>query len=210
LRILLAIAVIIFTWISSARAELATQPHLVRPVLIGQNVPDASVRTMDNKTISIRKLLNGKPTVLVFYRGGWCPFCNTQLSNLRKTEVPLKEMGFQLIAVSPDLPAELRATAGKRELSYTLVSDAKADAMQAFNIGYRVDDKLNEQMIGWGINLQTRSGETHHGLPVPSVFVIDADGLIQFEYVNPNYKIRAPEGVILAAARAVIDVKKFK
>ncbi len=30
----------------------------------------------------------------------WCPFCNLQLSNLRKIQQNLKELGYQMIAIS--------------------------------------------------------------------------------------------------------------
>jgi hypothetical protein len=41
-------------------------------------------------------------------------------------------------------------------------------------------------------------------LPVPSVFLY-VDGEMTFQYVHPNYKVRAPGEVILAAARAALS-----
>ncbi|ULT24851.1 redoxin domain-containing protein [Sphingobacterium sp. E70] len=36
--------------------------------------------------IDIGKAISQKPTILVFYRGGWCPYCNLQLSGLQEIE----------------------------------------------------------------------------------------------------------------------------
>ena len=59
-----------------------------------------------------------------------------------------------------------------------------------------------EQYEGFGIDLEKASGENHGQLPVPSVFVLDQDGVIQFHYVNPDYRVRIDPDVILAAAKA--------
>jgi hypothetical protein len=40
-------------------------------------------------------------------------------------------------------------------------------------------------------------------LPVPGVFLIDAAGRVQFSYVHPDYRVRIPAPVVLAAARAL-------
>jgi len=42
---------------------------------------------------------------------------------------------------------------------------------------------------------------------VPSVFIVDAEGRLQFEYVHPDYRIRVPGDVVLAAARSIAKRK---
>ena len=168
-------------------------------------MPDVDLKTLDGKPTTLKAQVAGKPTVLVFYRGGWCPFCNLQLSELRLIRKDLDGLGFQMIAISPDLPAELNKTVEKDQLDYTLLSDAKADALRAFGIGYRLDDETYAKYQEYGIDLEKSSGEDHHALPVPSVFIVDADGVLQFSYSHPDYKIRVPGSVILAAAKAIAE-----
>ena len=57
---------------------------------------------------------------------------------------------------------------------------------------------------GYGIDLEEASGYDHHLLPVPAVFVIDPEGVIDFQYVNPDYRARLDPNVLLAAARAAL------
>ena len=148
--------------------------------------------------------------MLVFYRGGWCPYCNIQLSQLRLSFPGLRAIGYKLIAISPDSPESLRATLGDMSLEYTLLSDSQLDLIGALGIGFRVDDPTLEKYKGYGIDLEAASGEAHHVLPVPAVFVVDAKRIIQFHYVNPDYRIRVPGALILEAARSVKEIKPLK
>ena len=189
-------------------AEIAASSDKVRPLLIGQPAPTASLQSIDGKTVSLAQVLAAKPAVVVFYRGGWCPYCNTQLSDLRKLVAPLKAKGVALIAISPDLPAELFKNVEKSELDYQLYSDAKVQAIEGFGIGFKLDAATLEKYAGYGIDLEKSSGEQHHVLPVPAVFVLDAAGKIQFQYVNPDYRVRVSSAVILAALDNMLAAKK--
>jgi peroxiredoxin len=189
-------------------ADVASRADQVHPLLIGAAVPDVGLRDIDGNTVSLRDVLGGKPTALIFYRGGWCPFCNLQLSGLRTIQKNLSDLGYQVIAVSPDRPEELRRTLDQNALTYRLLSDSGIDALKAFGIAFRVDDETFAMYREHDVDLEKFAGASHHVLPVPSVFVIDAKGTIQFEYVNPDYKVRVPQDVLLAAAVAVIEQQK--
>lgn len=190
---------------ATAQAEIAANAADVRPILVGTELPAAAVQTLDGEATDLRKVLDGKPAVLVFYRGGWCPFCVLQLSSLRHLEAGLAKQGVQIVAVSPDAPAALKATLEAEPLGYTLISDADANAIQALRIAFKVDDKTLEAYKGYGIDLEQASGgRVHHALPVPSVFVVDANGVVQFSYVNPDYRTRVPHSLVQAAVDAVL------
>jgi len=73
-------------------------------------------------------------------------------------------------------------------------------ASRAFRIAYKVDDATLKLLVQNRIDLQAASGEKHHQLPVPAVFLVAMNGVIQFEYINPAYTVRAHPIVLLAAA----------
>ena len=202
IRIILA-SVLMFSSPLFAANEIAASATEVHPLLLGSEAPDVALKTLDGKDTSLRKQMAGKPAILVFYRGGWCPYCNTQLSDLRLVAKDLGALGYQIIAISPDRPEELAKTLSKDKLDYTLLSDSKADALKAFGIAFRVDDETIRKYQGFGIDLEKSSGETHHVLPVPSVFIVDTDNRLQFSYTHPDYRVRVPGSVILAAAKAI-------
>jgi len=184
--------------------DVATTAAETKPLKVGAKAPLAGLMTLEGKAITTAEIIAGKPTAFVFYRGGWCPYCNAHFAELAKAEADLQRMGIQIVAISPDLPAELAKTKDKNKVGYQLYSDAKADAAKKFGIAFRVDDQTFKMYRDrFRIDLEKASGETHHILPVPSVFLADKSGVIQFAYSNPDYKVRLKAADLLDAARAL-------
>jgi len=105
------------------------------------------------------------------------------------------------VALSADRPAKIQPTIAKHELGYRILSDKTAAAARAFGIAYTMDAAGLAKYKTYGIDLEEASGESHHQLPVPSVFIYSRGKMI-FQYVNPDYRVRAPGEVILAAVRS--------
>jgi len=182
-------------------AEIFDTPEQVRPVLPGMQAPEFRALDVDGEAIEVDPAELQRPIVLTFYRGGWCPYCNMHLAELRTTEAELTEMGFDVWFISPDKP-ELLAEGKDSEFGYRLLSDPGMNAAQAFGIAFRLDDETFERYVGFGNNLNERSGDDHQALPAPATFIIGTDGKVQFGYVNPDYSVRLAPDVLLAAARA--------
>lgn len=171
------------------------------PLKQGDSIPDVTLRNENNEAVQLRKLTSERPTVLIFYRGGWCPYCSRQLSGLLDIQDDLKAAGFQMVAISIDQPSKIKETPKRDELSYVLLSDVDANVSEAFGIAFQVPDELvKKYKESYNIDLEAASGQTHHKLPHPSVFVINREGVIQFAYVNEDYKVRLEPKKILAAA----------
>ena len=147
-------------------------------------------------------MAKAQPLVLIFYRGGWCPYCNVHLGQLQEIDPQLRAMGYRIVAVSPDRPEELAKSAEKEGLNYILLSDSKMAAAKAFGLAFTVDGPTLAKYTEYGIDLETASGEKHHMLPVPAVFLIGTDGVIDFVYANPDYKTRIDPEVLLTQAKA--------
>tara|TARA_R110000868_G_scaffold383578_6_gene650626 strand:+ start:1881 stop:2504 length:624 start_codon:yes stop_codon:yes gene_type:complete len=176
----------------------------VTPILVNSTIPDVSVKTIDGEKAALRTVVAEKPTILIFYRGGWCPYCSRHMAELQKIESQIVELGYQILAISVDKPEVLRETLTKGELSYSLLSDSPADVMKAFGIAYRVDDKTVARYKSVGIDFEKNTGYDHHILPAPAVFIIDQEGTVKFQYVNPDYKERINGDVLLTAAKAYL------
>ncbi len=166
---------------------------------VGDTVPKVNIRTTDGKTHDFRDFLKTKPTVLIFYRGGWCPYCNLHLKDLKKIGDDVKKRGYRIVAISPDRPEELKKSIEKNKITYTLLSDSKSQAADAFGLSFEVDKGTLDKYKGYGIDLEKSSGEKHHKLPHPAVFVVDRDLKIKFSHHDPNYKVRLKNEDILKA-----------
>ncbi len=49
----------------------AASPDQICPILSGSTVPDVNFRTLEGKDLSLKQAVSQKPTLLIFYRGGW-------------------------------------------------------------------------------------------------------------------------------------------
>ena len=210
-RFLLLLVIVLVSIFSSPlraqdpRSSIHETAEQVQPLLPGMKAPSFTVQDVEGNTVAIAPASLEKPLILTFYRGGWCPFCNMYLAEIRHAEKELTGLGFDIWFISIDKPELLYASLEQPDVAYTIYSDSSLDATRAFGLAFRVDDATYERYIGYDINLEEASGETHHVLPAPSTFIIGTDGIINFQYTNPDYKVRLHPDVLLAAARAYVN-----
>jgi peroxiredoxin len=176
----------------------------VRPLAVGTTAPAFNARRPDGSQYRFDPATRAAPAVLVFYRGGWCPYCNTHLGELSQAETELKKRGYEVLFLSADRPEILRSSLNdeteRDAAGYTLLSDSDAVASRAFGVAFRVDDATFRKYKSMGLDLEQASGNALHILPVPAVFVIDARGVIRFAHANPDYRVRLSAEALLAAA----------
>jgi len=207
----LMISAVVLTSVAQSQHEtIASSANEICPIKVGAKIPPLKFPTVDGNLFDLNAAFSQKPTVLIFYRGGWCPFCNRQLSQIRKIHPQLLSMGYQVIAVSADRAEKLAETMQKDSLDYTLLSDSKTFAAQALGLAFRVEENVVERYKQNRMDLEDASGERHHILPVPAAFIVGMDGIIKFEYVNPNYRVRVDPEVLLAAAKSALLEKQAK
>jgi len=194
----------VFAWAGPASAAIPLGAENVEPLKAGVRAPAAKVKTVDGADFDLGQAFATKPTVLIFYRGGWCPFCNRQLAGIQDYAPKFIELGYQILAVCTDKPEDLGATAIKDHLTYTVLSDRSMAAASAFKVAFRLTDQDAKRYASNHIALPEIQGESGaFWLVVPSIFIIGTDGVIKFVEFNPNFRIRPPPAEILtAAARA--------
>ena len=197
------IALVLLTVAAAVSAgDVPDEATGVRPLLPGMTAPAFETQTRTGETFAFDPEALERPVVIMFYRGGWCPYCNAYLSKHRLVEEELKELGYDILFLSADKPERIEKTITKENLyKYTLLSDASMEVARSFGVAFRVDDKTFRKLKRNGYNLEKSSGYDHHILPVPSAFVIGTDGLVHFQYANPNYKVRLDPELLLTAAR---------
>lgn len=203
----LLLAALLFTLNAAADTKLqpiADSPQTVRPLLNGMTAPAVTLLDQQGKSVELLAELGNKPTVLVFYRGGWCPYCNTQLAGLRDIEPKLNALGYQLLAISPQAPkavTESQTNTKDAALNYRLLSDQPLNVARAFGLAYYLDAKTTALYKGtYGIELTyDQSGQAV--LPVPAVYILNSKAEVQFSYVHISYKTRLQPELLLLAAK---------
>lgn len=189
---------------AGSEPRVAPTPSDICPLNVGSHIPDVNVATVDGSPTNLRDQVRQKPTILVFYRGGWCPYCNSQLQQLHEAEPELVRMGYQILAISADRPSKLRESVDKHSLGFTLLSDSSMAATRAFGIAFQLDQETVQRYKKYDMDLEEASGKKHHQLPVPAVYIVGTDRLVCFAYAHPNHQVRLDPDVLLAAAKAAL------
>ncbi|MBT8220083.1 MAG: AhpC/TSA family protein [Bacteroidia bacterium] len=172
-------------------AQVPEKAQDVSPLLISEQIPGIPMMAMNGDVASLLDIVSEKKTIMLFYRGGWCPYCNAHLSDLGEKEQQIQDLGYQIIAFSPDSPDRLQVSIAEEGLGYTLFSDADGALMKAMGIAFQAPERYNKM-------LSKHSDDQNPGLlPVPAVFVVDTHGTILFEYISPNYKQRMSGDMLL-------------
>lgn len=174
-------------------------------ISVGQKVPDVHGRDLDGKDVALTTLYAKGPILLVFYRGGWCPYCNSEIHSLTVAFPEYQKRGVTPVAVSVDTvdqEAKLKATYA---IPFPVLSDSGAAMIEAFHVVNHVDDATLAKMKGFGVDLEKSSGEKHHEIAIPSFFLVDRTGVVRWAHSDPDFKTRPSTAQLLS----VIDAAKL-
>lgn len=196
-KIFFVFTIFTFTLVSHIQSQVPEKAEDISPLLIGEKIPEAKLTDADGNEVELNQIIKEKPTVLVFYRGGWCPYCNTQLAGLADIESEIKALGFQIVAISPDHYKNLKPTMESDKLAYRVYADPEAKFIQSISIGFKTPEKSKSFIV------ERTSFEATEVLPVPTVMIVNTSGVILFEYINPNYKVRLSPELLLASLKAL-------
>ena len=195
--------------VGHADVPIAESADLIQPLGKGDQAPRFFVETVDGESFDFDPKKLERPVVLLTFRGGWCPFCNTYLSEMRHVIPQIRELGVDVLFLSGDR-AELLFESLKMEtqediagLDYTLLSDGDAQAAMALGIAFKASQRSIDWQLEKGQDIEGSSMLQHGVLPVPAVFAIDQSGIIQFAFTNADYKIRLPADDLLAVAHEI-------
>lgn len=199
----LVLIMVSFNLLAVDRTQIRDSAEDVTPLLNGAMVPKATVKLADGSPVSLQALLMQKPSVIVFYRGGWCPYCSRQLAELKDIEQDLVKEGYQILAISPESVQKLNEQKLETEFAAQLISDEKLEAIKGFGVGFYVPndtralykDRMNVEL--------TADSNDKAVLPAPAVFITNTEGQVVFSYVNPNFRVRPSAELVLSAAKLV-------
>lgn len=196
---------------TQAANELVIYPSAeeTQPLQLGAAVPGFNVQTVEGTQKSFPAGARDKPQMLVTFRGGWCPFCNVHLQELRKVVPELSAAGMEVSFLSGDRPEILYAglkddaQATAKESNYIIYSDANVEAASALGIAFKTPDSMRSRLID-ARGATESSVDLHSALSVPAVYIVDTNGDVAFVYTNPDYKVRLSAEDTKAAAMEVL------
>ena len=166
---------------------------------VGAAIPPFGIQDFLGKTFSSTEI-NDDDTLVVFYRGGWCPYCNFQIRELSQSYDRFKALGVSLVAISVDRPDASAVTQNAYDVPFPVLSDPDLRAHEAFNVVLQLDAAGVGSLAEYGYDIEQWSGRDHHRMAVPGVFLV-RDGKVAWAHVARDYKTRPSTEQLLAAAK---------
>ncbi|ARP81787.1 alkyl hydroperoxide reductase [Bordetella genomosp. 8] len=189
-----------------ATAELIASGQAGRAVKSGDTAPAFTLRDQDGKEVSSAVLLRQGPLVISFYRGVWCPYCNIELQALNEALPQIRQLGGNLLAISPQTAANSRKSVRINDLDFPVLHDANGDTAAAFGLRFRMPDYLVDVYKARKNDLPAFNNDPSWTLPMPARYVIGQDGVVLYSEINPDYTRRPDPSdmmpVLEKAARA--------
>lgn len=166
----------------------------------GTTMPDAALLDAHGAATTLAQARAGAPAVVVFYRGAWCPYCNTTLRTYQRDVQPqLADRGIALIAISPQKPDGSMSMQEKNELTFTVLSDPGNGIATALGVLTQPTADARAAQLSHGLDLTTVNADGKVGLPMPTTVLVDADGTIRWIDVHPDYTTRTEPAALTEA-----------
>ncbi len=187
------------------QADLAARGRPAGVIEVGAMLPDAELLDPHGASTSLYGALGDRMSVLVFYRGAWCPYCNIALNTYQRELVPeLAGRGMGLVAISPQIPDGSLTIVEKNELTFRVLSDPGNQVAKVVGILTAPSEEARAAQLQLGLDLTDVNADGTTGLPVPTTIIVDANRVVRWVDVHPDYTTRSEPGEILAALDAAV------
>ncbi|WP_282074042.1 peroxiredoxin-like family protein [Polaribacter atrinae] len=165
---------------------------------VGDKAPNFTLKNALNKEVSLYNELENGPVILTWYRGGWCPYCNITLHYLQEKLPEFTKAGATLIALTPELPDNSLDTAEKNNLEFTVLSDLDNVIGKEYGVVFQLTDEVAD-IYEAGFGLSEKNGNNNNQLPLAATYVIDKNRIIQYAFLDADYRQRAEPTEIITA-----------
>lgn len=165
---------------------------------VGDTAPECTALTPLGAVVPLSNVYSSGPIVLVFYRGGWCPFCSKHLAEWSTLQGELGMAGAGLVFVSPESFDGAKKTVEVHAKDCTILCDADGSMSRAFRVAFEMPPDLREKYKGFGVDLEKWNASRKWELPAPATFVIDQKGVIRWAFADWDYKKRADPKEVVA------------
>jgi peroxiredoxin len=183
--------------------ELRASFAMKAAIGIDDQAPDFTLPGAQGKPVSLAEMLRHGPTVVTFYRGGWCPYCNLQLRAYQAALPEMTALGAHLVAISPQLPDGSLSTAEANALTFDVLSDVGNSVARRFGLVYALPEELRVALRSNNKALPGVNGDESWELPVPATYVIGRDRRVALAAIDVDYRNRLEPGAILAALKSL-------
>ena len=156
----------------------------------GTKLGAINLTSISGEGVALESIWQQQPTLIIFYRGGWCPYCNAQVRELSLHHQSFLDAGVQTVLISVDAPARANLIDAEYDIPFPVLSDTELLAHFAFNVALELEQTSLETMREKGLIPANWSGLNHNTIAVASAFVVDRQGIVRFSHAPANFRAR--------------------
>ena len=149
--------------------------------LVGQTAPSFTLTSHKREKVSLDSF-RGKKVIIAFYPAAFTGVCEKEMCTLRDSLADLDGLGAAVLGISVDAPFANGAFAAKNNIQFPLLSDYARETVRAF-----------------GVALDNFAGLTGYTAAQRSVFIVDGEGQVTYEWIAPNPGVEPDYAAIKAA-----------
>ncbi len=169
---------------------------------VGDTAINFTLKNSLHQNITLYDKLKDGSVILIWYRGGWCPYCNLTLNHMQASLPEFKKYNANLIALTPELPDSTLSTQDKHALKFDVLSDIDNKVAHQYNIVFKLTNDVAdayEQSFG----LSKYNGNNSALLPLAATYIIGTDKVIKCAFLDPDYRNRAEPKEIVSVLKGL-------
>jgi len=188
--------------------KLIASDIISQAIKVGQELPNGQLLSSSGDQVELEQLINGKPLVISFYRGGWCPYCNLELQELESISNEIRELGANIIAMSPESVSHIEQTKQKNGVSFEVFSDEGSRYAKELGLVFTLPKSLQDIYLTFDIDVEKHNGESKFELPIPTTLIIKPNKEIIYLFADGDYTKRSEPNTLLDILRSLSISKK--
>lgn len=178
--------------VMNQEAEKLEASDIVSNVIkVGEKLPDGQLTSVNGELCDIDEVIGGKPLVISFYRGGWCPYCNLELKSLEVVADEIRVLGANIVAMSPETISNVKETKQKNGVSFDMFSDDGSRYAKELGLVFTLPKSLQDIYLTFGIDVEKHNGESKFELPIPTTIIVKPNREIAYIFADGDYTKRS-------------------
>lgn len=155
----------------------------------GQIAPDFKLKNQDGEIVSLSEEVKKNKVVLVWYRGGWCPYCDVTLNQFAMLQEEFAANGAKIIAISPQIADSAKTMAEEGNLPFDLLEDKGNQIAEKYGLAYNLPQST-KQSYEESFGLSNYNADDKGVLPLAGTYVIGKGRKIEGMFFTPDYRQR--------------------
>ncbi|MEM0949718.1 MAG: peroxiredoxin-like family protein [Pseudomonadota bacterium] len=144
----------------------------------GTVAPDFRLPSETGLSLSLAELLQNGPTLIVFARGPWCPFCLAELAAFREFSPQFHAAGLGIVAITPTVSGGAKTLRDELDLPFPVLCDVGSGVTLSFGCLFALPEPAYQWLNDDQFSLAELFGDEGRFMLLPTCFGIDRDRTI--------------------------------